>query len=125
MEEHEEERDFHALGGEAVGVSCAIAFEEPVGSHLTQVIAQLVETVALGRQAEVDQEGLVEWAGTQTPTTVPACNNTSMSRIIRVSWILMPGYFVVPTVIGRASRCRRGSRRGHSSTAPGRRRSGR
>ena len=67
MEEHEEERDFHALGGEAVGVSCAIAFEEPVGSHLTQVIAQLVETVALGRQAEVDQEGLVEWAGTPTP----------------------------------------------------------
>ena len=30
-------------------------------------------------------------------------------RIIRVSWILMPGYFAVPTVIGSAIRCRSGN----------------
>jgi len=29
-----------------------------------------------------------------------------MSRIMRVSWILMPGNFAVPTVMGNASRCR-------------------
>jgi hypothetical protein len=67
MEEHEEQCDFHALGGEAVGVVCAVAFEQSVGSHLTQVIAQLVKPVALGGQAEVDPECLVELAGTPAP----------------------------------------------------------
>jgi len=43
MEEHEQQCDFHALGGEAVGVVCTVALEQSVGSHLTQVIAQLVK----------------------------------------------------------------------------------
>jgi hypothetical protein len=60
MEEHEEKRDFHALGGEAVGVACPIAFKESVRPHLAQVIAQLVEPVALSGQTKVDQECLME-----------------------------------------------------------------
>jgi len=60
MEEDEEECDFDAFGGEAVGVAGTIAFEEAVGPHLAQIIAQLVEPVALGRQAEVDQQCLME-----------------------------------------------------------------
>ena len=50
MEKHEEECDFHAFGGEAVGVAGPIAFEESVGPHLTQVIAELVEPVALFKE---------------------------------------------------------------------------
>jgi hypothetical protein len=46
---------------------CAVAFEEPVGLHLRQVIAELVKPVALSGQAEVDQHGLVEWAGAPAP----------------------------------------------------------
>ena len=32
-----------------------------------RIVHPLVEAVALGRQAEVDQEGFVEWAGTPAP----------------------------------------------------------
>lgn len=39
------------------------------------------------------------------PTAVPPCSSTSISRIMRASWILMPGNLVVPTVIGSAKRC--------------------
>ena len=48
MEEDKEECNFDALGGEAIGVACAVAFEESVAPDLTQVIAELVEPVALG-----------------------------------------------------------------------------
>ena len=48
MEEHEEQCDFHAFGGEAIGVVCTVALEQSVGSHLAQVVAQWVKPVALG-----------------------------------------------------------------------------
>lgn len=60
MEEDEEECDFDALGGEAVGVAGTIAFEESVSPHLAQVIAELVEPVALDGQTKVDQDCLME-----------------------------------------------------------------
>jgi hypothetical protein len=63
MEEHEEECDFDALGGKAVGVAGTIAFEESVGPHLAQVIAELVEPVALGGQTKVDQVELPPFRG--------------------------------------------------------------
>src|SRR6266481_3628828 len=43
------------------------------------------------------------------PAVVPPCSRISMSRIMRVSWILMPGNFAVPTVIGSARRCKSGN----------------
>src|SRR5262245_57979884 len=44
----------------------------------------------------------------QPPTWVPACNRTSSRRMIRVSWILMPGWRTAPTVTGSAIRCSKG-----------------
>src|ERR1700758_3820806 len=44
----------------------------------------------------------------QPPTWVPACKRTSRRRMIRVSWILMPGWRTEPTVMGRAIRCSSG-----------------
>jgi hypothetical protein len=47
-----------------------------------------------------------------TPTVLPPCRRTSKSRIIRVSWILIPGYRTEPMVTGRASRWRSGNSTG-------------
>lgn len=55
MEEHEQQCDFHPLVGEAVGVSGAIALEQSMGLHLAQVVAQLIEPVAFGAQAEASR----------------------------------------------------------------------
>ena len=60
MEEDEEECDFDALLGEAVGVVGTIAFEESVSPHLAEIIAELVEPVALDGQTKVDQDCLME-----------------------------------------------------------------
>ena len=67
VEEHEEEGDFDALGGEPVGVACTIALDQSVGFHFAQIVAELVQAVALGGQTKVDQEGLMELFG--APTT--------------------------------------------------------
>src|SRR5450756_558840 len=48
------------------------------------------------------------WQVVQPDTTVPPCSSTSIRRIVRVSWILIPGYFVDRTAMGNASRCSRG-----------------
>ena len=50
VEQQEEQGDLDALGGEAVGVARAVAFEQAVALELAQVVAQLVEAVgALGQ----------------------------------------------------------------------------
>jgi len=81
MEEDEEESDFHSLRGEAVGGVCAVAFEHSVGSHLTQVIAQLVKPVALGGQAELDQQGLVQLAVAPAAGVLPAIVRSQRLRL--------------------------------------------
>ena len=63
VEEQEEERDLHALSGEPVGIATAIALEQPVAFQLAQVIAELVQTVSLGRKIKGGENGFVDLLG--------------------------------------------------------------
>ena len=59
VKEHEEKGDAGALGRELIDVPPTVPFQQAVGLHLPQVAAELGEGVALGREAEAGQEGLV------------------------------------------------------------------
>ncbi len=48
MDEREQERDLHAFGGEAVGITAAIAFEKCMPFQLAQVVAELIQPVGFG-----------------------------------------------------------------------------
>src|SRR4029077_15929374 len=60
VEEQKEQRDLHALGGEAVGVAGTVALEQPVALELAQVVAELVEAVGLLREVEGGADGVVD-----------------------------------------------------------------
>jgi hypothetical protein len=63
VEEQEEKSDLQALSGEAVGVSAAIALKQSVAFELAQVVAELVQTVVLGRKIKRGENGLVDLLG--------------------------------------------------------------
>lgn len=67
VEQDEHHGDADAFLGEAVAVSPAVAFHQPVSLHLPHVIPQLREGVGLRGQPERGQEGGVDLDGT------PAC----------------------------------------------------
>jgi hypothetical protein len=63
MEEKEEQGDFDALQGKAVGVASAVALEQCVGLEFSQIVSELVETVSLLRDVEGGEDGLVDFPG--------------------------------------------------------------
>lgn len=63
VEEHEHECDLCSLVGEAVGVSIVDALDQCMGAQLAQVVAQLVQPVALVGYAEARQDDLMELRG--------------------------------------------------------------
>ena len=91
VEEQEQERHLHTFGGEAVGVAGAIALQEPMAFQLAEIVAELVPPVGFGRESKRGEDGLVGLLAVQPPTVVPPCKRTSIRRMIRVSWILIPG----------------------------------
>jgi hypothetical protein len=81
VKEEKQEGDVDAFGGEAVGVTAAIALKQSVSFEFAQIVAELVESVLFRGELEGGENCLVN----------PLCRRTSRSRMIRVSWILMPG----------------------------------
>ena len=63
VEEEEEQGHLDTFRGEAVGVSGSIPLQQTVAFELAQVVAQLVETVALVREVEGGEDGLVDLLG--------------------------------------------------------------
>ena len=45
VKEQEQERDLDTFNGELIGVPGAIAFQQPVPFQLSQIVAELVQTV--------------------------------------------------------------------------------
>jgi hypothetical protein len=91
-------------GGQSVGVLLSLALQEAVGSHLAEIVAELGQTVPSAfRPKLVRMAGWIS-AVRHPEIFVPLCRSTSISRMIWVSWILMPGILVLPEVMGRASR---------------------
>jgi hypothetical protein len=63
VEEEEEQGHLNAFRGEPVCVSGSIALQQTVTFELAQVVAQLVEAVALIREVEGGEDGLVDLFG--------------------------------------------------------------
>ena len=107
VEEQEQERDLHAFVREPVGIAAAIALEESVTFQFAQIVAELIETVSAGRKLK---RGTAWWIclAVEPPTVWAPCRRSSIRRMVRVSWILIPGYRTEPMVMGSASRCSRG-----------------
>ena len=109
VKEDECQGDAGPFVGQPVGVAFAVALQQSMRFQFAEIVAKLIETVAVGGEAEGGEESGVDVFGSPAPpTVVPPCSKTSIRRIIRVSWILMPGNFAVPMVMGRARRWRSG-----------------
>ena len=91
VEEQEQERDLDAFGGQPVGVAAAIALEQAVAFEFAQIVAELVQAVGFAESWKVVRTASWICLAVQPPTVLPPCSRTSSSRMIRVSWILMPG----------------------------------
>jgi hypothetical protein len=72
VEEQEQECDLHAFGGEPVGVSAAIAFEQTVTFEFAQIVAELVQLVSMGRKLERGEDGFMDLVGGPTADRVAA-----------------------------------------------------
>ena len=56
MEEQKQQGHLNALQGEAVGITVAVALQQPVPLELAQIVAELVEAVGLIREVEGGQD---------------------------------------------------------------------
>ena len=60
VEEQEQESHLNAFGGQAVGVVGAITLEQSVSFEFAQIVAELVQTVGVGRKPKGGEDGLVD-----------------------------------------------------------------
>ncbi|MGA3028541.1 MAG: hypothetical protein ABSF98_27660 [Bryobacteraceae bacterium] len=63
VEEQKQESDLNAFGGQAVGITTAIALQESVAFALAQIVAELVQPVGFWRELECGDHGLVNLFG--------------------------------------------------------------
>ena len=63
VEEHEDEGDLGSFVGEPVGITFAVAFQQPVRFHFPEVVAELIQSVAIGGHAEGCEYGAVDVLG--------------------------------------------------------------
>ena len=64
MEEDEYERGFDSFVAEAVNVASSDTFQQAMGFHFAEVIAELGEGVGGGWQAECSKDSLMDVGGT-------------------------------------------------------------
>src|SRR6266568_9460649 len=64
VKKDQEDGDFHPLVGQAIGVTPAVTLEQAVGTHLAQVVAELVQSIAGRSQGVGGEDGLVNLGGT-------------------------------------------------------------
>ncbi len=91
MKEEEEERDVNARGGEQVRLTAAVSLKQSVPFQLAQVVTELIQTVGFGRELELGEDGFVHLFGGPAADGIAAMQQTSSNRMVRVSWILIPG----------------------------------
>ena len=72
VKEDQEDGNLHTLVGQVRGVTVAVALEQAVGSHLAQVIAQLMEAIARRSQGLGAEESRVNLVGGPAGQTGPA-----------------------------------------------------
>ena len=63
VEEHKHEGDLGAFVGEPVGITFAVAFQQPVRFHFPEIVAELIQSVAIGSDTEGCEHGVVDVFG--------------------------------------------------------------
>ena len=91
VEEQKKQGDLNPLGGETVGVAGAVTLQQPVALQLAQVVAQLVQAVGAVGEVEGGEDGVVDLFGGPAADMTAAMEEEFSRRIMRGSWILIPG----------------------------------
>ena len=64
VKKDQEDGNFHSLVRQAIGVTPAVTLEQAVGTHLAQVVAELVQAIAGRSQGIGGEDGLVNLGST-------------------------------------------------------------
>jgi hypothetical protein len=102
VKQDERQRGFGPFVGKAVQIAPSIPFQQAMGLHFANVIAELSDGISVSGQAKAGEDGLMDVGGAPSVKLRAAVQEYSISRIIRVSWILIPAILVVPEATGRA-----------------------
>ena len=62
MKEDEQQRDLCSFLCEAIRVALPVSGEQPMRFHFAQIVSELVESIAVGADAEGGQDGFVDLA---------------------------------------------------------------
>ena len=108
VEEHEHEGDPGSFVGEPAGVAFAVAFQQPVRFHFAEIVAKLIQAVAIGGYAERCEYGFMDVFG--PPATHRSAAVQEGFHETDHAGVVDPdaGNFAVPAVMGRAKRCSSG-----------------
>ena len=68
-----------------------LAIQQSMAFEFAEIVAELVEPVGLRRKLEGGQDGGVNLFGSPTADGIAAVQENLSSRMIRASWILIPG----------------------------------
>ena len=63
VEEQKQQCDLHAFRGEPVGIAAAIALEKSMAFQFAQIVAELIQTVSIGRELKRGEHGCVDLLG--------------------------------------------------------------
>ncbi len=91
VEEQEQEGNIDTFTGQPVGIATTIALQQSMPFQLAQIVAELVEPVGFRERWNVVMTASWICRVVQPPRVLPLWRRTSRSRMIRVSWSLMPG----------------------------------
>ena len=72
VEEQEQEGNLHAFSGEPVSVAGTLAFEQAVALEFAQIVAELVQTVSIGRELEGGEDGFMDLSGAPAADCIAA-----------------------------------------------------
>ena len=99
MEEQKQHRDLNTLQGEAVGVTVAVALQQPMALELSQIVAELIEAVGFIGEVEGGQEGVVDFLRGPTAdlsaTMQQDFEKADDARVLAIPISELPGLFRV------------------------------
>jgi hypothetical protein len=99
MEEQKQYGDLNTLQGEVVGVTVAVAFQQPVPLELSQIVVELVEAIGFIGEAEGRQDGVVDFLRGPTAdlsaTMEQDFEKADDARVLAIPRSELPGLFRV------------------------------
>ena len=63
VKKKEQQNHLDALGSQSIGVARAVALKQAMAFELAEIVAELIEAVAIGGQAKAGEDGLMDLFG--------------------------------------------------------------